>query len=92
MAVEVTAGARADLFPDGYNAWRRTIGCRVTVPATGGKANRAVIALISESLGIPASAVTIVAGTTASRKRISVSGMTKTRVMKRLCTLLDKNR
>ena len=33
IALEITAGAKTDSFPAGYNEWRKTIGCRVTAPA-----------------------------------------------------------
>jgi len=92
LAIEVTAGARKDLFPDGFNEWRRTITCRVTAPATGGKANRAVITLISESLEVPTAAVTIIGGTTASQKKVFLKGISKTQIMERLLSLQDKNR
>jgi hypothetical protein len=92
MALEVTAGARADLFPAGYNEWRKAIGCQVTAPATAGKANRAVVALIATVLGIPASAITIVAGTSSSQKKIALYGMTKARVAERLRAIQDKSR
>ena len=46
LLIEVTAGAKSDLFPAGYNEWRNAIGCRVTAPAVHGKANKAVIGII----------------------------------------------
>jgi len=91
MAIEVTAGARADLFPAGYNKWRKTIGCRVTAPAAAGKANHAVIVLIGVVLGVPVSSITIVAGTSSSQKKVSLKGISKMRVMEQLCTFKDKN-
>jgi hypothetical protein len=92
LAIEVTAGARVDLFPAGFNEWRRTIACRVVAPATGGKANRAVITLISESLEVPTAAVTIIGGTTSSQKKVFLKGISKTQIMERLLSLQDKNR
>jgi len=43
IALEISANAKSDAFPAGYNEWRKTIGCRVTAPAVEGKANRAII-------------------------------------------------
>jgi hypothetical protein len=80
LQIEVSAGARCDLFPADYNEWRNTIGCRVTAPAVDGKANKAVIGLISSITGVPVSTVSIVSGFTSSQKKIRIAGVTKTEV------------
>ena len=84
IAIEVTAGARSEAFPAGYNAWRKMIGCRVSAPALEGKANRAVIALVAEHLGVPSSSVTIRSGATSSQKRVLVTGIGKEDLVERL--------
>ncbi len=81
IAIEVTAGGKKAEFPAGYNEWRKQIGCRVSAPATGGKANRAVIELIAETLGQPVASVSILSGTTSSHKRILVTGIGKADVL-----------
>ena len=86
IAIEVIAGAKASRFPAGYNAWRKSIGCRVTARAVDGKANKAVIALIASTLGVPVSAVCIQSGMTSSQKKIHVSGVKKADIQKRLDT------
>ena len=77
IALEVATGAKNDSFPAGYNEWRRTIGCRVTAPAVEGKANRAVITLVSETLAVPVTNVSIQSGSTSSQKRVLVTGLKK---------------
>ena len=84
IAVEVTAGAKTTAFPAGYNEWRKMIGCRVMAPAVEGKANKAVIALVARSLGVPPASVSILSGSTASQKRILITAMTKRELLKRL--------
>jgi uncharacterized protein len=84
IAIEVSANAKSARFPDGYNPWRNAIGCRVTAPATDGKANRAVIALISEVLSVSPSSVTLAAGQTSTQKKVLVSGLTPGEVAGRL--------
>ncbi|MDD4137345.1 MAG: DUF167 domain-containing protein [Methanoregula sp.] len=84
IAIEVTAGAKTNAFPAGYNEWRKMIGCRVSAPAVGGKANRAVIVLVAEKLGLPAASVSILSGSTASQKRILVAGITRDELLTRL--------
>jgi uncharacterized protein len=84
MAVEITANAKTDLFPDGYNTWRKTIGCRVSAEAVDGKANRAILNLVSEILDVPASAVSIQSGATSSQKKLLIAGFSKSIVLDRL--------
>jgi uncharacterized protein len=84
IALEVATGAKSDSFPAGYNVWRRTIGCRVTAPAVDGKANRAVITLLSERLAVPANTVSIQSGVTSSQKRVLVTGIDKKDLLDRL--------
>lgn len=52
-------------------AW---LSVKVTAPPDGGKANEAVLALLAKRLGVPASALTIVAGASARWKRVAVEG------------------
>ena len=84
LAIEVTAGAKKNLFPDGYNAWRKTIGCRVSAEAVEGKANRAIIRLVSEILDVPASSISIQAGAVSSQKKLLITGPSRQDVMDRL--------
>jgi uncharacterized protein len=84
IAIEVTAGAKTSAFPAGYNEWRKQIGCRVTAQAVEGKANKAVMALVAQSLDVPASSVCILSGSTASQKRILVTGITRACLLERL--------
>jgi uncharacterized protein (TIGR00251 family) len=77
LTIEVAAGAKEDVFPAGFNEWRKTIGCRVTAPAVGGRANNAVISLIARTFSIPESSVTIHSGVRSAVKRITISGKTK---------------
>jgi uncharacterized protein (TIGR00251 family) len=84
IAIEVTAGTKEAVFPAGYNEWRQSIGCRVPVPAIEGRANRAVIRLIAERLGVPVSSVSILSGAASSQKRVLVTGMGKQDLLSRL--------
>ena len=84
LTVEVTAGHGRDLFPTGYNPWRKAIGCRVSAPPVEGRANRAVIELIGTTLGLPANRVTLVSGQTSSVKRLRISGLSR----EKICDLL----
>lgn len=87
IAIEVTAGVKVAVFPSGYNEWRRTIGCRVPAPALEGRANKAVLSLIAEKMGVPASSVSILSGAASSQKRVLVAGLTRQQVLDRLAAV-----
>lgn len=74
IALEVSPNARRERFPDGYNPWRRTIGCAVSAPPLDGRANRAVLALVAGALDAKRSEVELIAGTASSLKRVLVRG------------------
>ena len=84
LAIEVTAGAKKNIFPDGYNAWRKTIGCRVSAEAVDGKANRAIISLVAEMLDVPASSVSIQAGALSSQKKLLIAGQSRSVVLEKV--------
>jgi uncharacterized protein len=86
ITLEVSAGAKTSAFPAGYNEWRKAIGCRVTAPAVDGKANRAVITLVSERLAVSPARVHIESGTTSSQKQILVEGLARNDLLERLKT------
>jgi uncharacterized protein len=84
ISLEVTAGAKVAVFPSGYNEWRRSIGCRVTAPALEGRANKAVLKLVADRLGVPVSSVSILSGATSSQKRVLVGGIGREHVLGQL--------
>ncbi|MFA6332614.1 MAG: DUF167 domain-containing protein [Methanoregula sp.] len=84
IAIEVSAGGKRPAFPAGYNEWRKMIACRVSAPALEGRANKAVIELIADVLGIPAASVSILSGATSSHKRILVTGMSRAAILEQL--------
>ncbi|WP_371293788.1 DUF167 domain-containing protein [Haliea sp.] len=57
---------------------------RVPAPPENGKANAAVEALLAEKLGVPRSAVTIIAGKVAQRKVVEIQGLSLSEVMGKL--------
>lgn len=53
---------------------RRRLKVRVTEAPDRGRANKAVCRLIARELGVPAGAVTVVAGQTGREKTVSAAG------------------
>lgn len=49
----------------------------VTAPPVDGEANAAVIELLAKSLGVPRSAVEVVAGASSRRKTVRISGVAR---------------
>jgi uncharacterized protein (TIGR00251 family) len=48
----------------------------VTAPPVDGEANAAVIELLAKQLGVPKSAVEVIAGASSRRKRVRIAGTT----------------
>lgn len=81
IALDVSAGAKKNAFPAGYNEWRKSIRCQIAAPAVGGKANRAIIALVAETLSVPRTSVTIASGATSSTKTLLIAGLQRPTVL-----------
>ncbi len=81
IALEVSAGAKKTVFPAGYNEWRQSIRCQIAAPAVGGRANKEIIRVTADTLGIPQSSVEIAAGATSSQKSIRIVGKDRSDVL-----------
>lgn len=75
ISIEVTASAKRNAFPSGYNPWRKTLGCQVREPPTEGKANLAIVRLLAGFFSLPVERVQILSGAGSSQKRILLAGM-----------------
>ena len=65
---------------------------RVTAAPERGKANAAVVELIAAALAMPQQRVRIVGGATHARKRLAISGVTKSELRAALDAALEYNR
>jgi len=91
LKVRVSPGAgRAAVVGRHGDAWR----LRVTEPPERGKANEAVLRLLSDALAVPRSAVTLVSGHGAREKIVELSGLGPGLVARRLesAAALDRGR
>lgn len=62
----------------------------VTAAPERGKANAAVEELLADTLGLPFSAVNVVAGHSAKTKRVEIAGLADAAMRQQLCTILER--
>jgi uncharacterized protein (TIGR00251 family) len=89
LSLDISAGSKNDYFPAGYNEWRHSMACHVSAPPVEGKANKAIIELVSKTLSVPRSAVSIIAGAGSSQKKVLVQGRSKDELAALLEILFD---
>ena len=81
LELHVTPGASADAvgpFADGV------LRVRVTRPPADGEANRSVLRLVADALGLPPSRLALVAGARGRRKRLQIDGVNDAELGRRL--------
>jgi hypothetical protein len=86
--VELTVSpgaARSELAGRHGDGWR----ARVAAPPERGRANRALVALLADALGVPAARVAVVAGHASRRKLVEVDGLDAAEIDRRLQAALD---
>ena len=81
LRLRVSPGAgRAAIVGRHGDAWK----VRVTAPPEHGRANEAVLRLLTQALGVPRGAVTIVSGHAAREKIVELTGVGPTLIERRL--------
>jgi hypothetical protein len=81
LTVKVVPGSSRNRVAGEYGGG---IKLTVTQPPEGGAANRAVIALLSELLEIPAASIRISRGQTSARKEVIITGLAAEAIASRL--------
>lgn len=72
IQIRLTPRARADAL----EGWREgQLRARVSAPPIDGRANEALVRLLADALGVPKSAIAIVAGATSRQKTLEVAGL-----------------
>jgi uncharacterized protein len=87
IAIEVTTGSKSNIFPSGYNPWRKAVSCHITAQPVDGKANIAIIGLVASVLNVSKNDVSIVTGATSSQKKILVRGVSVDEIASKLGTI-----
>jgi len=81
VVVHVVPRARAS----GVAGWHGdAVKVRVTASPTGGAANAELVELVADRLGVAPARVSIVAGASGRRKRVSVAGLPAAEIRRRL--------
>ena len=89
LRLRVSPGARnARVVGRHGQAWK----VRVAAPPEGGRANKAVVRLVAETLSLPREAVTLVSGHGARDKIIELAGLDQTQIEQRLASAAEKER
>ena len=68
----------------GLDPWRHGLSIRVAAKPTEGAANAELLRFLAGHLGVPGSALAIVAGHRSRRKTVSIRGLTRDRIEERL--------
>jgi uncharacterized protein (TIGR00251 family) len=79
--VRVIPRARRDAIEGAYG---EALKVRLTAPALENRANEALRRLLAERLNVQVAAVRIVAGEKSRTKRISIAGITREQIIKKL--------
>lgn len=86
IAVRLTPRGGRDRI-DGWDKdgdGRPYLKARVSAPPADGEANAALVILLAKTLGVPKSAITIVAGQTARLKQVEIEGLETDEALNRL--------
>jgi uncharacterized protein len=81
LALRVSPGARTSAVVGRHGeAWK----VRVAAPPEDGRANAAVVALLAETLGVPARTISVVSGHGARDKLVELAGIAPDEIGRRL--------
>ena len=81
LPVQARAGARSNAIRGEHDG---SLKVAVTQVAEKGKANRAIIKLLSKALGIPRSTIELISGTTSASKQFLLHDTTASQVQQQL--------
>ncbi|HVU62485.1 MAG TPA: DUF167 domain-containing protein [Phycisphaerales bacterium] len=79
IAVKAVPGARRDEI---VGRLGDRLKVRVSQPAEGGKANKAICALLAAALGVRPTAVAVIRGQTSAEKHIQITGLAAAEVQR----------
>ena len=80
----VTTDANNNIFPAGYNKWRKRVEIKVSSHPKDNKANRDVIKTSAEFFNIPVENVLVVSGKKSRAKTVLIKDISSRNVVKKL--------
>jgi len=89
LDIFVTTNSKNDIFPAGFNPWRKRIEIKVSSEAKDNKANIDVIETIAKYFSKPRKNVAIVSGQKNKEKTVFVKDVLVDNVLKKLRESLD---
>jgi uncharacterized protein (TIGR00251 family) len=89
LYIFVTPNAKSDVFPAGFNPWRKRIEIKVTSEAKDNKANLGVIKTIAEYFCQSTKNIEVVSGQKNKEKTIFIKDILVDEVVKKLRKSLD---
>lgn len=88
LRFRVSPGAERSRVVGPYgDAWK----VRVAAPAEAGRANSALLALLSSELDLPGTSVELVAGATSRDKVVALHGLTESEAVERLADAVERS-
>ncbi|RLF27995.1 MAG: YggU family protein [Thermoplasmata archaeon] len=90
LKIHVSTNSKKNLFPAGYDEWRKSIEIHVTQPPQDNKANKEIIQIISNFFNTKTENVKIISGKSSREKRIMVLSMSKKEVIDKLRGAFDE--
>lgn len=89
LDIFVNAGSDFNIFPTGYNKWRKRVEVKVKSPAKESMANIEVIKTVAKFFDTPVKNVWIISGKRNKEKTIFIKGMSVNVLIKKLEASLD---
>lgn len=85
----VTADADANIFPSGFNKWRKSVEIKVNAPAEKNKANLEIIKIMSTFFNKSQMDVLVVSGKKNREKSVLIRGVSVSKVIDKIGESLD---
>jgi len=86
FAVKAVPGSARDRIAGQYGS---ALKIAVTAPPEQGRANRRILLLLAQALGVPLRAVQLLRGNSSAHKQVRVAGVSAAQLLQRLAPWLD---
>ncbi|RLF36875.1 MAG: YggU family protein [Thermoplasmata archaeon] len=84
LKIHVTPNSTQNMFPAGYNKWRKSIEIKTRSEAKNNRANKEIINKISKYFNVPTENITIITGKKSREKNILIKNLPINQIIKKL--------